>query len=392
MKNYKRIGISIGVLLMIAMSTACGSENISRNNNEEHRALKTAEAAAAAEEKKTETTETTVSSEESKTETTKAVKSDEESKAESKAETTKPDKSPAETKAETTKSATVPAETKAETTKPDKSPAESKAETTKSATAPAETKAEETKPATTPAETKTETTNTFTSPAETKAETKETKVNNEIKNTKNASGYSQLLDWYYNQISTEWSDYDLQKSGYGVAKSEDSDDTVSYMWCGYEKPDMTNSGYQFKDINHDGVDELVVGKKENENSDTIYDLYTIYDGEIVRIASSGERDKFYVQDDTIHERGSGSAAHYGHTRYRLVDGKAVPFEHIEYNKFEDEENPFFYSNEPVASEMGGYEFRNMQHITEEEMNRMDYYETDDIDLQLFSDYKTTNNE
>lgn len=355
MKNYKKIGISIGVLLMMAVSTACGNENISKNSNEEHRVLKTAETVAAAEEAKVETTESTSSTVESKAETTKAAKTEENSKAETK--------------------------------KDSKADENSKAEIKKDVKSDESSKAETAKPAAAPAETKTETANTFTSPAQTKAETTETRADNEVKNTKETSDYSKLLDWYYDQISTEWSGYDMQKSGYGVARSEDSDDTVSYMWYGYEKPDLTNSGYQIIDINHDGVDELVVGKKGDGDSDALYDLYTMCDGEVVRVASSGERDKFYVKDDIIHERGSGSAAVYGNTSYRLVDGKAVPFEQIMHDSDRDADNPYFYSNEPVASETGGYDFENMQHITEEEMDRMDEHETTDINLQSFCDYK-----
>ena len=163
------------------------------------------------------------------------------------------------------------------------------------------TPANQTAPATTEAVATADETTAQTTESETMAETEK------------ASEYTELLDWYCHQISTGWSDYDQDTGGYGVAVEEDAEDAVSYLWYHFEKPGISEAGYQLIDINHDGTDELIVGVKLNAadtdaDSDILYDLYTIYDGKPVRLASGGERDYFSVGDGVICEGGSGGAA------------------------------------------------------------------------------------
>ena len=90
-------------------------------------------------------------------------------------------------------------------------------------------------------------------------------VPEEVKRFENAADYSELLEWYYDEISTQWSDYDHNRTSYGVARAEDGDDAVSYLWYRTESVDLANIGYQLIDINHDGVDELIVGRKISES-------------------------------------------------------------------------------------------------------------------------------
>ena len=231
-----------------------------------------------------------------------------------------------------------------------------------------------------------------TAPAVTMEETQADPPSPEtIAETDTLSDYSGLLDWYYHQISSEWSDYDTENIVYGVAvpdSQESASDTVSYLWYAFDKPDLTQAGYQLIDINHDGVDELIVGT-EFEGVGTLNDLYTIYDGKIIRLASSGERDFFSVGDGVIAESGSGGAALHVDINYHLTDGKLVPFEEFKYDGDADPDEPLFYSDEPIQAEWGGYEFQNYQHIPEEEYHKFGGYEMYELNLQLFSDYTPT---
>ena len=209
-------------------------------------------------------------------------------------------------------------------------------------------------------------------------------VPEEVKRFENAADYSELLDWYYDEISTQWSDYDHNRTSYGVARAEDGDDAVSYLWYRTESVDLANIGYQLIDINHDGTDELILGGTAYDNKTEIFDIYTVYNGEIVRVASGGERTHFSVGDNVIEESVSGSAGVSSYVRYHLTDGKAVPFEAYEYNVIEDPVNPYFYSDEPVVTETGGYEFQNRRNITEEEWQQRNNFEIYDVDLKTFS--------
>lgn len=53
--------------------------------------------------------------------------------------------------------------------------------------------------------------------------------------------------------------------------------------------------------------QLIVGSSANgDGADMIFDIYTIYNGEIIRVASGGERDHFSVGDNVIEEQGFGN--------------------------------------------------------------------------------------
>ena len=207
------------------------------------------------------------------------------------------------------------------------------------------------------------------------------------------SGYTELLDWYYQQISEGWSHYDKDMGDYGPVTgnrpTSETERSVSYLWYFFEKPDITKAGYQVLDINQDGVNELIVGVTSDcDDSATPYDLYTLYDGKPVRLVSAGERTAFSVGNGVIADGGSAGAATHISILYHLKDGKMEPFEEYTYDGMKDEENPYFYSNEPFIAEWGGYDFQNRTHITEEEFEHaFDKYEMYDVQLQLFSDYK-----
>ena len=71
-------------------------------------------------------------------------------------------------------------------------------------------------------------------------------------------------------------------------------------------------GYCTMDINGDGIEELMIGSvNENAYTGMFFDLYTIVDGQISLVISSGERDRYYLCEDyTIANEGSGGALSY----------------------------------------------------------------------------------
>ena len=83
------------------------------------------------------------------------------------------------------------------------------------------------------------------------------------------------------------------------------------------------------DLNDDGVLELITGialaAQEGGSAGLIYDLYTIMDGNVVCLASSGERDRYYLcADQFIVNEGSSGAADSVYGFYRLECGADVP--------------------------------------------------------------------
>lgn len=121
-------------------------------------------------------------------------------------------------------------------------------------------------------------------------------------------------------------------------------DIVSYIvvgyQCGWEDMDpaaemqLSNvyaysspyCGFAQKDIDGDGIPELLLGDKFEDGTTVIYDIYTIHPktASLIHLASGGERDRFTINESgTIVEEGSNSAADSFTKVYRIRNGKLV---------------------------------------------------------------------
>lgn len=120
-------------------------------------------------------------------------------------------------------------------------------------------------------------------------------------------------------------------------------DIVSYIVVGYQShwEDMDpaemnlSSVYRYcspycgfcqKDINGDGIPELLIGDKFEDGSSVLYDIYTIHPktASLIHLASGGERDRFTVNESgTIIEEGSNSASDSFTKAYRIRKGNLV---------------------------------------------------------------------
>ena len=108
-----------------------------------------------------------------------------------------------------------------------------------------------------------------------------------------STNYKNLLDSYYDSITEKWENYDGDEL-YGIIYENTLDS--SYMWrLDANKTKMhSDIGYQFVDLDGDGIDELIFSPV---NTNEIYDLYTLYNGEYVHLCAGGEEDKFYLGKD-----------------------------------------------------------------------------------------------
>ena len=202
---------------------------------------------------------------------------------------------------------------------------------------------------------------------------------------------------YYQYISDGWAGHKD-----GVYGTEDvTAQNYSYMWHHYAKDKtLSETGYQFIDLNNDGIDELlvsVVDISEDNYSDMVYDIYTYYNGSIVHLAASGERDAFFIGDNgEICERGSGGAFITGYDYYLIDDGSLKCSEIYLYDAYEDENQPYFYASNPDSSyydSYGGIITSKMEHITKEKFDAgISAHTHQKLNLTLFSEYFSNNSD
>ena len=91
-----------------------------------------------------------------------------------------------------------------------------------------------------------------------------------------------------------------------------------YKQSGYE-----TLGYIKKDLDNDGIDELIFGGTVNEDGTTIiYDIFTIQDGTDVHAVAGWERNTYYLcTDGTIANEGSSGAAYSNWTYFKYSNAK-----------------------------------------------------------------------
>ena len=74
---------------------------------------------------------------------------------------------------------------------------------------------------------------------------------------------------------------------------------------------LDDVGYYFCDLNGDGTPELIIGSVKlmyAEWPDIAYDVYASVDGEIIHLATSWERNRYYLcSDNSLLLTGSGGA-------------------------------------------------------------------------------------
>lgn len=217
--------------------------------------------------------------------------------------------------------------------------------------------------------------------------------------------YSDVLDFFYNNISTNWKDFNSDY--FDPENRRFPDDYISYMWWHYESErSLDKTYYSFIDLDNDGFDELLVGTVNGEHGDSIFDIFTYIDGKPVHLVTSAERDWYFLgKENVIGESGSSGAALSSTTYYRLENGKLQPIEKYIYDGYDTPDSPYYYADEfeYIKSEYEDYWYysdKNRKNITEEEFYARNKYDSDSYDSDsktipdkfLFSEYTPSSDE
>ena len=163
---------------------------------------------------------------------------------------------------------------------------------------------------------------------------------------------------------------------------------ISYLGYFYPVQSLSDAGYMPIDLNDAGVPELItsiaLAAQEGGSAGLIYDLYTIMDGNVVHLASSGERDRYYLcANQFIANEGSYGEADSVYGFYCLERGADALhlLEMVRYYGMDDPSNPWFYGTTDT------YDITEFSNITDEKVQEVvERYAHIPLTLTLFDEY------
>lgn len=200
------------------------------------------------------------------------------------------------------------------------------------------------------------------------------------------AAYIPVLDGVYNFIvNYDSSDYSANyENPYYL---EGLDESLSYADNPQEV--LGRVGYELRDINHDHVDELLIGA-----GSVIDALYTIKDGEAVLVVDSETRDMYSLMpDDTLFNQGSGGAAYTIFGIYRLerdsTELRAVDYYFSDYID-ESQQEVGWYHNNTGSYEKSESTLTDM--TSDEALHMIDRYSEECVTFNptYFADYTPSN--
>lgn len=179
--------------------------------------------------------------------------------------------------------------------------------------------------------------------------------------------YKEVLDQYCDYATNGW----------------DENGEESYMfWHNSDGPmGLDDVGYYICDLNNDGTPELIMGSVDPtyaEWPDIAYDVYASVDGEIIHLATSWERNRYYLcPDNSLLLTGSGGAGLTSWEKLVWNGGESLEtIKELVYDHDDYPDSPWLYGED-------GIEWSEMQHLTEEEgMELIDDWEGECIDIPV----------
>lgn len=144
---------------------------------------------------------------------------------------------------------------------------------------------------------------------------------------------------------------------------------------------LDDVGYYFCDLNGDWTPELIMGTTRpayEEWPDIAYDVYANVSGEIIHLATSWERNRYYLcPDNSLLLTGSGGAGLTSWEKLVWNGGDSLEtVKELVYNHDDYPDSPWLYGE-------GGIDWSEMQHLTEEEgMKLIDEWEGACVDIPV----------
>lgn len=149
--------------------------------------------------------------------------------------------------------------------------------------------------------------------------------------------YMQLLDKYVTAIQEGWSAERYAQEDMSIILRDISS--------------LDSLGYAITDLDGNGVEELILAL--DEESQTILDLYTLVDGELVHVLSGWERNSYFLREGgLILNIGTESGSCTNYVFNRFSGGELIQEEIIRFDALRDIDNPWFMGSDlhPVTQQ------------------------------------------
>lgn len=147
--------------------------------------------------------------------------------------------------------------------------------------------------------------------------------------------YKKVLEKHKKALREKWDSKKLEK------------ENMSYMYNLASKAGRKTIGYNYFDVNGDGIDELLIGEySEEQKQGVIYDIYTMVNRKPKHVVSGGDRNRYYVCDNSfICNEYSIGAGESGTRVYTLLENSVelYPQVYFKYDIYENRSNPWFIS-------------------------------------------------
>ena len=145
-----------------------------------------------------------------------------------------------------------------------------------------------------------------------------------------------------------------------------------FSWVFYANWDYETLGYILRDLDGNGVEELIFGENgENGWDGIVYDLYTIVDGQVVHIFDGWERNRYYLcENGCIANEAAYSGFEFSYAYYAYSDTELALIEAVIYSnaRYVEDRDHRFYST-VYAGLLEDYEYEYGEKPAPE-----DYYE------------------
>ena len=176
--------------------------------------------------------------------------------------------------------------------------------------------------------------------------------------TKGENLYKDILDKHITAIKENWDSSKLEDENMSTMYNQMADGDTNVL---------DKVGFAYRDINSDGIDELLIGEIADEDwKGIIYDLYTMVDRKPAHVVSGWDRNRYFdYEDNFIVNEGSGGADETDTILYALGGNEAkLVFQlAFKYDGYTDEKKPWFKAYSQKGDD---YDW---QPYTEDEFNK-----------------------